>query len=73
MLLPILNSAGDDATVESWLVAAGDVISEDMPVLVVEMEKAAVEVESSVAGRVVRLLVNPGDVVKPGQPVLEVE
>lgn len=53
--------------------AAGDVISEDMPVLVVEMEKAAVEVESSVAGRVVRLLVNPGDVVKPGQPVLEVE
>ncbi|HEY2933685.1 MAG TPA: biotin/lipoyl-containing protein [Acidobacteriota bacterium] len=68
-----MNSAGDDATVESWLVAAGDVISEDMPVLVVEMEKAAVEVESSVAGRVVRLLVNPGDVVKPGQPVLEVE
>jgi pyruvate/2-oxoglutarate dehydrogenase complex dihydrolipoamide acyltransferase (E2) component len=73
MLLPKLNEFGNDATVSGWMVAVGDSITIDMPVINMEMEKAEVEVCSTVAGKVIRQLVRKGDVVKVGQAILEVE
>jgi pyruvate/2-oxoglutarate dehydrogenase complex dihydrolipoamide acyltransferase (E2) component len=73
MLFPKLNEAGDDGTVDSWLVTVGDTIGEDTPIMIVEMEKASVELESSIAGIVKQLLVEPGEIVRVGQPILEVE
>ena len=39
MLFPKLNEFGNDATISSWMVAVGDSITLDMPVVNVETER----------------------------------
>jgi 2-oxoglutarate dehydrogenase E2 component (dihydrolipoamide succinyltransferase) len=71
--MPKLDERESDVTVSNWLVAVGDSVSAGKSVIAVETDKVTVDVESLVEGRVTRLLVQPGDVVKVGQPILEVE
>ena len=73
MALPKLTEAGDSLVITEWTVNVGDRIQADDPVLFVETEKVAVEVCSTVTGRITQLYVQKGDVVQPGQPILEVE
>jgi pyruvate/2-oxoglutarate dehydrogenase complex dihydrolipoamide acyltransferase (E2) component len=73
MLMPKLNEAGDPAVVSGWMVKVGDRITLDIPVIAMETEKVTVEVAATLSGMVTRLLVQVGDVVKVGQPILEVE
>lgn len=73
MLMPKLDERQSDVTVATWLVKVGDKVSAGKSVVAVETDKVTVDVESMVEGRVTRLLVEPGDVVKVGQPILEVE
>jgi len=63
-------AAGDVVRV---LVAAGDTITREQPVLELETDKATIEVPSSVGGRVVAVRVGAGDKVKVGQVILAVE
>jgi pyruvate dehydrogenase E2 component (dihydrolipoyllysine-residue acetyltransferase) len=63
-------AAGDVVRV---LVAPGDVIAKDQPVLELETDKATIEVPSSVAGTVGEVRVKPGEKIKVGQVVLTVE
>src|SRR5215218_558331 len=63
-------AAGD---VVRLLVAPGDTIAKDQPVLELETDKATIEVPSSVAGTVGEIRVKPGDKVKVGQVVLTIE
>jgi pyruvate dehydrogenase E2 component (dihydrolipoamide acetyltransferase) len=63
-------SAGD---VVRLLVAPGDTIAKDQPVLELETDKATIEVPSTVGGTVKELRVKQGDNVKVGQVVLTVE
>jgi pyruvate dehydrogenase E2 component (dihydrolipoamide acetyltransferase) len=62
-------TAGDVVRV---LVAAGDSIDKDQPVLELETDKATIEVPSSVSGTVAEVKVKQGDRVKVGQVVLTV-
>ncbi|MEO7270873.1 MAG: 2-oxo acid dehydrogenase subunit E2 [Vicinamibacterales bacterium] len=62
-------AAGDVVRV---LVAPGDTIAKDQPVLELETDKATIEVPSSVAGTVAEVRVKPGDKVKVGQVVLTI-
>jgi pyruvate dehydrogenase E2 component (dihydrolipoyllysine-residue acetyltransferase) len=62
-------TAGDVVRV---LVAAGDTIDKDQPVLELETDKATIEVPSSVSGTVAEVKVKQGDRVKVGQVVLTV-
>ncbi len=55
------------------LVSVGDVIAKDQAVIELETEKAAVEVPTSVAGRVTQIHVKVGDKIKVGQPILTVD
>ncbi len=57
----------DTAEVAEVLVAVGDMVEAEQSILLVESDKASVEVPAPVSGKVVKLLVNAGDTVSNGQ------
>ena len=71
--LPELGENVEKGDVVRVLVAPGDVIALDQPVLELETDKATIEVPSSVAGKISAVRVKAGDKVKVGQVVLVVD
>jgi len=71
--LPEVSENVDKATVVSVLVAEGDTIKEDQPVIEIETEKATLEVPSSVGGTIKELRVKEGDEINVGDVVLTVD
>lgn len=67
--LPDLGEGLIEATVLSWLVSAGDQVSEGQPVVEVETTKSAVEIPAGFTGMVVALHAAAGDVLEVGQPL----
>jgi pyruvate dehydrogenase E2 component (dihydrolipoamide acetyltransferase) len=61
------------AEVTEVLVSKGDSLEVEQSIIVLETDKASVEVPSSHAGKVVAVLVKEGDELKTGSPILEVE
>jgi pyruvate dehydrogenase E2 component (dihydrolipoamide acetyltransferase) len=68
--LPELGENVEKGDVVRLLVAVGDMIQVDQPVLELETDKATIEVPSSVAGKVTAVNVKTGEKVKVGQVVL---
>ncbi|MEK7838942.1 MAG: biotin/lipoyl-containing protein, partial [candidate division NC10 bacterium] len=66
-LLPDLGEGLTEAEIVKVLVAEGDVIREDAPLLEVETDKAQVEIPSPMAGRVEKIHVQPGQTVRVGE------
>ena len=66
---------GDDGEVEviEISVAVGDEIAEEDSLVVLESDKASMEVPSPVAGKVVEILVETGAKVSEGSPVVRIE
>ncbi|MGE3577326.1 MAG: 2-oxo acid dehydrogenase subunit E2 [Vicinamibacterales bacterium] len=73
LVLPELGENVASGTVARLLVSVGDTIAKDQGVVELETDKATVEVPSTVAGVVTSIAIAPGDKVKVGMPVLEVE
>ncbi|WP_040167605.1 dihydrolipoamide acetyltransferase family protein [Microbacterium gorillae] len=71
--LPDLGEGLTEAALVTWLVHTGDEIAVDQAVAEVETAKSVVELPSPFAGRVVALHGEPGDVIRVGAPVLEVD
>lgn len=71
-LLPDLGEGLTEAEIVTWLIAEGDVIVIDQPVVEVESAKSSVELPSPFAGRVEKLHAQPGDVVHKGAALLSV-
>lgn len=71
--LPDLGENIESAEVVSVLVAPGDTVEVDQPVLEVETDKAALEIPSSVSGKVEEVLVKVGDTIAIGQVIFTVE
>ena len=63
----------ESAQISEWMVKVGDEITAEQPLLLVESDKASVEVPSPVVGKVVELLVNAGDTVTNGQDFVVIE
>lgn len=63
----------DKATVAEILVKVGDTISVDESIVLLESDKASVEVPSTSAGVVKSILVNQGDQVAEGAVLIELE
>ena len=65
-VLPDLGEGLTEAEIVKVLVAEGDVVAEDAPLLEVETDKATVEIPSPLGGRVATIHVRPGDTVRVG-------
>jgi pyruvate dehydrogenase E2 component (dihydrolipoamide acetyltransferase) len=63
----------DDVPVTEILVAVGDTVAQEDPLLAIESEKATMEVPSPVAGTVKEILVSEGDGVSEGTPIVKIE
>ncbi|WP_340681718.1 dihydrolipoamide acetyltransferase family protein [Amycolatopsis coloradensis] len=71
-LLPDLGEGLTEGTIVTWLVAEGDSVGVDQPVVEVETAKAAVEVPVPFAGVVTRLHGEPGQSLPVGAPLLTI-
>ncbi len=71
-LLPDLGEGLTEAEIVAWLVAPGDIIAIDQPVVEVESAKSTVELPSPYGGRIEALHGAPGDVVRKGEPLITV-
>ena len=63
----------EKAVVGEILVKVGDAIDVDQSIIVVESDKATVEVPSTVSGTVTAIQINTGDTVKEGVVILKVK
>ncbi len=63
----------DSAEVSEIMVAVGDVIAKDDNIVLLESDKASVEVPSSAAGKVTKISVAIGDQVSEGMVLIELE
>jgi pyruvate dehydrogenase E2 component (dihydrolipoamide acetyltransferase) len=68
--LPDLGEGLTEAEIVKVLVAEGEEVREDQPILLVETEKAQVELPSPFGGRVAKVHVRPGQRVKVGSVLL---
>ncbi len=71
-LLPDLGEGLTDAEIIQWLVAVGDTVTVDQPVVEVETAKASVEVPVPFAGTVTEVFGKPGERVPVGSPLIRV-
>ena len=62
----------ESAEVAEIMVKVGDKVSENDPVLLVESDKASVEVPSPVTGVIEAILVNSGDMIGSGQAFITI-
>jgi len=72
-LLPDLGEGLTEGEIVRWLVALGDTVVVDQPVVEIETAKAIVEVPSPFAGVVTALHGAEGDEVQVGAPLLSVD
>jgi pyruvate/2-oxoglutarate dehydrogenase complex dihydrolipoamide acyltransferase (E2) component len=64
--LPDLGEGLTEGEVARWLVAEGDEVAEDDPLVEIQTDKTTVEIPSPAAGPVTRILVAAGEVVPVG-------
>ncbi len=62
-----------EAEITSWRVEVGDVVAVNDVIVEIETAKSLVELPSPFAGRVARLLVQVGDTVPIGTPIIEID
>lgn len=73
MIIQTPDIGVDKALVSEILVKIGDVVEVEQSIMVLESDKATVEVPSTVAGVVKAILVNKDDSVKEGVALIEIE
>ena len=71
--LPQLGENITEADVVKVLVAAGDAVAVDQPLIEVETEKATLEVPAPTAGTIVAVQVHQGETIKVGQLIVTIE
>ena len=73
ILLPDLGEGIDSAEVSEITVSQGDTVGIDDTILVLESEKASMEIPAETNGIVSEILVSAGDEVKTGQLLIKIE
>src|SRR3712207_7693858 len=71
--LPDLGEGLTDGEVVRWLVAEGDAISLNQPIVEIETAKAVVEIPAPYAGTVVKLHAGEGESLEVGAPLISVD
>ena len=73
ILLPDLGEGIEGAEVSEVSVSVGSKVHKDETVLVLESDKASMEIPSEVSGVILEILVSPGDEVTTGQLLIKIE
>lgn len=71
--LPDLGEGLIEAIVLDWLVAPGDQVERNQPLVELETSKSALELPSPQAGKVIRIHGAPGDTINVGEPLVVFE
>ena len=71
--MPQLGETVTEGTILRWLVAVGDEVKEDDPILEISTDKVDTEVPSPFSGKVTSLLVEEGETVEVGASLLELD
>jgi 2-oxoglutarate dehydrogenase E2 component (dihydrolipoamide succinyltransferase) len=67
--LPNLGAEAAEALVSMWLKSVGDTVAQGEPIAEIETEKATVQLEAPVAGRLAEILVPAGQEATVGAVV----
>jgi 2-oxoglutarate dehydrogenase E2 component (dihydrolipoamide succinyltransferase) len=73
MKLPSMGESIFECTVLNWLVKEGDMVGVDDMILEVATDKIDTEIGSSYEGKIVKFLVNPGEIASIGKPFCIIE
>ncbi|MEM4280702.1 MAG: biotin/lipoyl-containing protein [Candidatus Caldarchaeum sp.] len=73
LILPRIDVAMESGKIVEWLKKEGDQVKKGEVVVIVETEKAAVEIPSEVDGKIVRILHKVGDEVSVGEVIAEIQ
>ncbi len=71
--MPKVADSVDEVYISEILVMPGSAVQAGEPLMLVETDKASVEVPSPVAGRVIAILVVVDQAVRTGAPIVEIE
>ena len=71
--LPDIGEGLEEAEVVEWLVAPGDVVVRDQPLVEVLTDKASSELPSPVAGTILRLGASEGERIRVGSLLIEID
>ena len=73
LLMPKLGLTMQEGTVVEWALAENSTFAKGDVCLVIETEKVTTEVAALAAGRLLKILVSPGETVPVGAPLAEWE
>ncbi len=71
-ILPDLGEGLTEAEIVNWLVAVGDTVTVDQPIIEVESAKSIVDLPCPFAGVVEKLHAGVGDTIHSGQPIITI-
>ncbi|MPZ26972.1 MAG: 2-oxo acid dehydrogenase subunit E2 [Micromonosporaceae bacterium] len=71
--LPDLGEGLTEGEILKWLVAEGEVIEQNQPIVEVETAKAAVEIPAKWPGKVVKIFASEGSTVEVGSPIVSID
>ena len=71
--LPDLGEGLPDAEIREWYVQLNDVITVDQPMVAMETAKALVDIPAPFSGKVTKIYGKKGDIIKTGQPLIDIE
>ncbi len=72
-ILPDIGEGIVECEIVEWLVAEGEIIEEDQPVVDVMTDKALVQIPAKYAGTVVKLHYGKGEIAKVHEPLFAIE
>eukprot|EP00937_MAST-01D_sp_MAST-1D-sp2_P003121 g3121.t1 len=73
MVVPVMGESVSEGAIEEWLKGVGDYVHQDEVVCSIETDKVSVEVRAEGSGAIVALLVEEGDTVAVGAPLLQID
>ena len=73
MVMPKMGESIMEGTILKWLKKEGDNINEDESVLEVATDKVDTEIPSTCSGKIIKILVEEGDIVNVGRPIAVIE
>ena len=71
--LPDIGEGIAEAEIVAWHVAVGDMVEEDQQIADMMTDKATVEMESPVAGKVIEIAGEVGDTISVGSMLVTIE